>query len=332
VDVMKQNKYLKILLLCLFLSISILIQTACSNINIAASSLAINNSNLSEKNGQTVNAPVEKEEDIIALEKEQKVINQKEKAAKLLEIETKRTELENEIKAYLGNNVDNVGLSFHDINSGKEIIINGDKTFLAASTVKVQMNMVLGDMVQSGAVSENESLSYTKDSYEEGTGILQAQDLTNPFSISLLSDYSIIHSDNIATNMIIKRIDYYKMRELIDDKLGHTTDNSDNYITANDETKLLELLFSNSSNNPVYIKIIENMKNTDFHDRLDLYLPHNIVAHKVGDFSSYVNDVGIIYTENPYILSIYTNGIDNANEVIAHISKMIYDYQNSVQT
>ena len=70
------------------------------------------------------------------------------------------------------------------------------------------------------------------------------------------------------------------------------------------------------------------MKNTDFHDRIDLYIPHDMVAHKVGDYGNYVNDVAIIYTEKPYILSIYTNGLEDANEIIAHISKIIYDYQN----
>lgn len=329
---MKKNKYLKIILIGLFLFISILIQTACSNINKTTTTLGGNNNNLTEKKLLTVSAPVEKEEDIIALVKEQRLINQKEKAEKLLEIKNKKTELENQLKDYLGKNINNIGLSYYDINSNNEIIINGDKTFLAASTIKVQMNMVLGDLIQSGEVNVNESLKYTEDSYEEGTGILRYQDLSKPIPLSLLSDYSILHSDNIATNMIIKRINYYKMRELIDDKLGHATDNSNNYITAKDETTLLEILYSNSNNNPVYSRLIENMKNTDSHDRLDLYLPHYIVAHKIGNYNNYVNDVGIIYTKNPYILSIYTKDINNANEVIAHISKMIYDYQNFMQT
>lgn len=321
---MKQKMYLKIFLISL-----ILIQTACSNMNKTATTLGENSN--SEKNTLTVSAKLEKEVDIILLAKEQRIVNQKEKAEKIIQIKNMKAELESQIKVYLGKNINNIGLSYYDVNSGDEIIINGDKVFIAASTIKVQMNMVLGDLIQSGMINENEYLRYTEDSFEAGTGILQAQDLSKPISLSLLSDYSIIHSDNIATNMILKRINYYKMRELIDAKLGHATDNSDNYITAKDETILLEILFNNPNSNPIYSKIIENMKKTDFHDRLDLYLPHSIVAHKIGNYGNYVNDVGIIYTKNPYILSIYTNGIKNANEVIAHISKMIYEYQNLKQ-
>lgn len=49
------------------------------------------------------------------------------------------------------------------------------------------------------------------------------------------------------------------------------------------------------------------------------------LTYKGGD---YVNDACIVYTDKPYVISIYTKGISNDNEVIAHISKMIYNYQN----
>ena len=36
------------------------------------------------------------------------------------------------------------------------------------------------------------------------------------------------------------------------------------------------------------------MKKTDFHDRLDKYVDKSIVAHKIGDYNDYVNDVGVV--------------------------------------
>jgi beta-lactamase class A len=258
---------------------------------------------------------------------QRKLINQQ----KLNENQQKKQKLEDEIKAYLGSNIDVVGLSYYDIKSGNEITINGDKTFLAASTVKVQMNMVLADLIKSGQISKDEALQYTDDLYEDGTGILQGEDLSSPISLKLLSKYSIVYSDNIATNMIMDRIGYDKMRSLIDSKIGHATDHSDNYITAKDETSLLKLLYENKDNNTLYNELIENMKNTEFHDRMDLYVPQNIVAHKIGNYDNYVNDVGIVYSKNPYILSVYTDEVEDADEVIAHISELIYNYQNSIE-
>lgn len=275
-----------------------------------------------------VNTYDEKDNKVLAGDEKGIVIQSKTNSTQQVFDEQKRVELENKIKDYLGKNISKVGLSYYDIDNNKEIVINEDKQFLAASTVKVQMNMVLFDMIQSGQVGKYETLKYNSDFYEGGTGILQGQDLSKPLSIKLLSDYSIIYSDNIATNMIMHRMGYNYMRDLIDKKLEHATDHSGNYITASDETKLLKLLYYNHDNNPLYSQLIETMRKTVFHDRIDSYIPHDTVAHKIGNYGSYVNDVGIIFAKHPYILSIYTNNLANANEIIAHISKLIYDYQN----
>ncbi|MNI82273.1 hypothetical protein D3C73_1389670 [compost metagenome] len=69
------------------------------------------------------------------------------------------------------------------------------------------------------------------------------------------------------------------------------------------------------------------MKNTEFHDRIDKYLPYDIVAHKIGSYDSYINDVGIIFADKPYILVIYTNELTDATEKIATLSKIIYNAQ-----
>ncbi|MFT8316298.1 MAG: serine hydrolase [Clostridium sp.] len=259
-------------------------------------------------------------------EKQLEVI--KEEKLKEEQLKSKKDKLENDIKSYLGGNVNNIGLSYYDITSGEQININSDKTFLAASTVKIQLNIVLADMFKNGQASENEKLTYTSGDYEEGTGILQDMDRSKPYAITTLADYSIMHSDNIATNMLIRRIGYENFRTLVDKKLGYTTNHSDNYITAAQETNILTQLYENKDNNAYYSHIIDIMKNTDFHDRLDKYIDTKIVAHKIGNYSDYVNDAGIVYTDKPYAISIYTKGISNANEVIAHISKMVYDYQN----
>ena len=69
------------------------------------------------------------------------------------------------------------------------------------------------------------------------------------------------------------------------------------------------------------------MKNTIFHDRMDKYIPHNLVAHKIGNYGAYINDVGIVFTERPYIFVMYTYGNSNGYEDIARISEIIYNYQ-----
>jgi len=238
--------------------------------------------------------------------------------------------LKNNILAYTNNIKSKIGLVYYNFNTGEVLKINEDKVFLAASTVKVPMNMVLFDMILEEKININEKLQYNNSYYESGTGILQNSDLSNPINLQTLSDYSILHSDNIATNMIMNRIGYQTMRDKMDKKLGYETNHAGNYITPNQAFKFLQDLYWNKNKNPYYPKLLDIMKNTDFHDRIDADIPQEMVAHKIGNYADYVNDIGIVYTNSPYILVVYTKDLKNANETISEISKIIYSYQQVV--
>ena len=129
--------------------------------------------------------------------------------------------LESEIKAYIGPNENKVGLYYYDLGSGKTININGSKEFVAASTVKVPMNMVMLNLVYQGKLSLNGTIQYNRSDYEAGTGILQGQNLSKPILISTLFKDSIVYSDNIATHMIMGKIGTGYMRDCFDKMLGY---------------------------------------------------------------------------------------------------------------
>ena len=114
-----------------------------------------------------------------------------------------------------------------------------------------------------------------------------------------------------------------------DDILGYEADHTDNSITANDAAQYLKVLYFNKDDNPYYDTLINNMKNTVYHDRIDKYIDQSLVAHKIGDYETYVNDIAIVYANAPYILTIYTNNVVNANEIIAETSQIIFDFQNN---
>jgi beta-lactamase class A len=237
-------------------------------------------------------------------------------------------ELQNKIKSYIGTDIANIGLTYIDLESGNTIEINSDKEFLAASTVKVPMNMVLFDMIKNNKISINDTMTYDEDTdFEDGTGKLDEAQLSSPIPIKTLSDYSILYSDNIATNMLIRKIGYDNLKDSIETKLGHKINRSGNYTTANNSATLLKLLYENPTNNPYYANIVNDMKHTIFHDRIDKYIPKQLTAHKIGNYQNYANDIAIIYTNQPYVLSVFTNNVTDANDKIARISKIVYDYQ-----
>jgi len=241
--------------------------------------------------------------------------------------QAKLDSLEKDIRALLGNNINKVGMVYYDINSGKAIKINEDKQFVAASTTKVPINMLMYDMVKDKKININEKLKYKECDYEEGAGILQDKELNTPIAIKTLSDYSIRYSDNIAINMILRKVGNENKYDYMEKILGHNVVHSGNNTTPKDSYKILEKLYKNAENNKYYTTIIETMKKTEYHDRIDKYIPKKIVAHKIGDFGECVNDIAIVNKENPYILVVFTENVPEANEVIAQVSKMIYDTQ-----
>lgn len=238
--------------------------------------------------------------------------------------------LETAISSKISEYGDSIGLTFYDIKTKRTISFNGDKTFIAASTSKVPLNMLLLNKVASGEIEEDTTIKYTDEDYEGGAGILQSQDLSSPIDIFTLSKYSIIYSDNIATKMISNLMGgkdiVYKQ---YDDILGYEANHTDNAITANDAAQYLKVLYFNKDDNPYYDTLLDNMKNTVYHDRIDKYIDQSLVAHKIGDYETYVNDIAIVYANAPYILTIYTNNVVDAKEIIAETSQIIFDYQNN---
>ena len=260
-------------------------------------------------------------------DKQSMIITKKKKARQMnfLNRNSRLNDLKIKIDSTIGSNKNNVAVAYYDINTGDSIMINENMSFLAASTVKVPINMLLYDMIYEGKINKNEKLTYTDEDYEDGAGILQGQDLSKPIAVSDLSRYSIIYSDNIAINMLLDRIGTDNRFNYLESILGHNVDRSDNYTTAYDSLQILERLYENPDNNPYYQNLINLMENTIYHDRIDKLIPQHIVAHKIGDYNEYVNDMGIVYTKDPYILVILTKDVPDANELIGQISKVIYD-------
>lgn len=227
------------------------------------------------------------------------------------------------IKIYLGNESDNLGFVYYDLTTNEKASINEDMEFIAASTYKVGLNLLYYSLASTGKINLNDTITYTYEDYEEGTGVLQDYDGYD-LSIQDLLDLSIVYSDNIATNMLGRNLGgHANVRNELYNLLDVEFDAESNTITPNIELEVLKYIYDNKTN-PNFSHLIEVLTNTDFHDRLDKYLPYELVAHKVGTNEEYIHDVGLFLTDKPYILIMYTNDILDSEEKIAQISNAIY--------
>ena len=201
------------------------------------------------------------------------------------------------------------------------------------------------DQVFEGTLSLEDIIYYEEVDSEGGSGVLYYLSEVPNVTIEEAIYLSIAESDNVAKNML-NRISEISLTDYLRDITEDYSIPYENFITAEQLYKVLERLYENPDNNPYYEKLIGYMKETIFHDRLDKYLPYDIVAHKIGDYYRYYHDFGIVYAKDPYIIVIltkdigdlseepYENGSEDerylldwgneAYEMIANISKEIY--------
>jgi len=74
-------------------------------------------------------------------------------------------------------------------------------------------------------------------------------------------------------------------------------------------------------------KILNFLTDTNFEKWIKAGVPENIkVSHKYGREVGVVNDAGVVYSQNPFILVIMTQGVDEfeADRLIPELTKMIY--------
>ena len=255
-------------------------------------------------------------------------INEKElenKKASLDKANDEIKRIDEKIHEILGDEEKHYGIYYYDLNTGCEYFLNEDKEFQAASTMKVPIAMMIADKLEKKELKEDTLIEYTLTDDSDGAGVLQGNiSEGDKLEVIDLMKYMIEESDNVATSMLKRNVG--NICDYITDLTSIKVDNEKNFITPKQSYMVLKILYNKSDENIYYKKIIEFMKATITHDRLDKYINHNIVAHKIGDYENYVNDVGIIYTQEPYILTIYTEDVmEKGRENIAQISKMIYD-------
>lgn len=240
--------------------------------------------------------------------------------------------IEEGIKKILGDDFIRVGFIYYDLVNGSKIEMNPNGVFSAASTFKVGMVMATYENIRQGKLKLEDTVVYKSSMFQGGTGVLQAQTnttLKEPVSIADLIDLSIKHSDNIAAAMISSKFEggSIGVRKQVSALTGIDVDTKENKITPAVAFTLLKNLYDNKDDE-LNSHLIDIMKQTDFHDGIDKYVPQDITAHKIGDYDTYIHDIGIVYTDKPYIFVMYTNGVPFAVEKIAQVSKLVYENHN----
>lgn len=243
--------------------------------------------------------------------------------------------IKQKVQKIIGNK--DISLSFYSPKTAQGFNINGDKIYVAASVSKIHAVLNVYDWAYENNIDlKNVYMSYVSSDFQGGSGILQSSPSlkTKKYSLYELCELAITESDNIAWNMIRRYMSnkrsnttYYK--ELVNS--NNVIVNGTYAMTANWAVDIMKRVYYNKNNNPYYEKMIIDMKNTS-KTKMAEYLEEGMVAHKTGvlylDGFLYANDAGIVYSDNEYILSIFTKSKmsnEAMSSLMGEISLAIYE-------
>lgn len=267
-------------------------------------------------------------------------------------------DLKKEISTVFNEVGGDFALSFRDLQSGDRIDIQSDTVFHAASTMKTPVMIEVFQQAAQGLISLEDSVIIFNQFKSIVDGSEYSLDSANDSELELYKKIGektswyqlmyemIISSSNLATNIIIEKINAKKVTETIH-KMGaiqtlvlrgvedqKAFDKGLNNVTTSADQAILyehiakgEAVSADASK-----KMMEILFNQEHNDIIPALLPKNVkVAHKTGSITGVRHDAGIVFLPNgkKYVLVLLTKKLEDEKAAIAamaKVSKMIYDF------
>ena len=219
-----------------------------------------------------------------------------------------------------GLNESNFSLCYYDTVTGEEYRINDTKFMVAASTFKLPLNMYYYEMEQNGEISP--------DTYIGGMSLADAHYQSLVWSNNDVSIAMLYNLGNFRTYKELMR-KYFTMG---DEEITSAYYADNNYCTSM-MIDALKYLYEHRDSFTEMIGYMEEAQPGQYFDR---YVEDWEVAHKYGFFVdddqgvTAVNDVGIVFTPEPFLLAVYTANAPGGEEVVSRACEWLTAY-NLVQ-
>ena len=263
--------------------------------------------------------------------------------------------LESRVRSLIEKSGAGVAVAFRTLDGRSELLIDPDKTFHAASTMKVPVMIELFRQADAGTLRLDEplvvrnefrsivdgspySLSVGDDSDREVYA-----NIGKPMTLRALNEAMITVSSNFATNLLIDRLGVENVRKTVT-RLGadgmqvlRGVEDSkafekglNNSTTARGLLVLLEKLGRGEAvNAKADAEMVNVLARQKFNDAIPAGLPAGTrVAHKTGNITRIHHDAAIVYGPRPYVLVVLVRGIQEqkvSGPLIASISKAVWE-------
>jgi beta-lactamase class A len=248
-----------------------------------------------------------------------------------------------------------VGVMFRTLDGKSALMIDADKPFHAASTMKVPVMIELFRQADAGRLKLDEQLPIKNEFHSIVDGsvyqLSEGDDsdtevyanVGKRMSLRRLNELMITVSSNFAANLLIERLGVENVKATVK-RLGAAgmkvlrgvEDNKAFDKGLNNETTAAGLgaLFEKLARQQAVSatadrEMIEVLKRQKFNDAIPAGLPPGTaVAHKTGSITRIQHDGGIIYGPRPYVLVVLVRGIQDekvSKALIADISRAVWE-------
>lgn len=249
------------------------------------------------------------------------------------------------IKSIIDSIPGKIGFYYEDLNSGVSIAFNEDDSFLAASIIKVPILIETLKQIEDGILKKYMKINVSKDDKVPSCGALNYMHDDIEVTIEDLYTLMIVLSDNTATNILIDLagmeninntiidLDFpcIKLNRLLFDEIEQKK-GKENYFSPKNMGELLKKVYNGEIVSESISREVERvMKMQLLNSKLPYLLPDSLeIAHKTGEDSSITHDVGIVYSENPFIFCFAANNTDvpMAEDALKKIA--VLSYENSL--
>mgnify|MGYP002423715105 CR=1 FL=1 len=232
---------------------------------------------------------------------------------------------------------DKVAYLYKNLRTGEVLSLNEDVMFYAASIIKLLMAFYIYKKAEDDSRLLDLELEVIDSDLKRGSGIIRDNN-KGVYTIRELVKLSIKESDNTA---YIKLVNYFGSDDLISFgcSLGarHTLEGKDLFgcINCSDMLIYLEALYNYFLSATTLALELKSFMVSPSYEIIDIKVFSNYeFVRKYGSFEIAYHEVGIVYSESPFIVIILTqkNKLDEKvkKKFVNKIAKIIYKIHNAI--
>ena len=272
---------------------------------------------------------------------------------------TPQPTLESRVRELIAKSGAEVAVAYRALDGSSELLIDTDKVFHAASTMKVPVLIELFRQAETGQLRLDDPLPIVNEfksivdgspyklSVGDDSDAVVYANIGKTMTLRALAEAMITVSSNFATNLLIEKLGVENVKATVK-RLGADgmqvlrgvedqkafDKGLNNQTTARGLLVLFEKLGRSEAVSPrADQEMLEILKRQKFRDAIPAGVPAGTaVAHKTGNITRIHHDAGIVYGPRPYVLVVLVRGIQEQKQsgaLIASISKAAWEHANA---